>query len=71
MVRFIRFCDACNIPTLTFTDVPGYIPGTQQEWAGIIRHGAKRLHAYSEATVTKINVVVRKAYGGDYNGMCS
>ena len=69
--RFIRFCDAFNIPLLTFTDVPGYIPGTQQEWAGIIRHGAKLLHAYSEATVTKINVVVRKAYGGGYNGMCS
>jgi methylmalonyl-CoA decarboxylase subunit alpha len=69
--RFIRFCDAFNIPILTFTDVPGYIPGTQQEWAGIIRHGAKLLHAYSEATVTKINVVTRKAYGGGYNGMCS
>jgi methylmalonyl-CoA decarboxylase subunit alpha len=69
--RFIRFCDAFNIPILTFTDVPGYIPGTQQEWAGIIRHGAKLLHAYSEATVTKLNVVVRKAYGGGYNGMCS
>ena len=69
--RFIRFCDAFNIPILTFTDVPGYIPGTQQEWAGIIRHGAKLLHAYSEATVTKITVVVRKAYGGGYNGMCS
>ncbi len=69
--RFIRFCDAFNIPILTFTDVPGYIPGTQQEWAGIIRHGAKLLHAYSEATVPKINVVTRKAYGGGYNGMCS
>lgn len=69
--RFIRFCDAFNIPILTFTDVPGYIPGTQQEWSGIIRHGAKLLHAYSEATVTKINVVTRKAYGGGYNGMCS
>jgi propionyl-CoA carboxylase beta chain len=69
--RFIRFCDAFTIPILTFTDVPGYIPGTQQEWAGIIRHGAKLLHAYSEATVPKINVVTRKAYGGGYNGMCS
>jgi acetyl-CoA carboxylase carboxyltransferase component len=69
--RFIRFCDAFNIPILTFTDVPGYLPGTQQEWSGIIRHGAKLLHAYSEATVTKINVVTRKAYGGGYNGMCS
>ena len=69
--RFIRFCDAFNIPILTFTDVPGFIPGTQQEWAGVIRHGAKLLHAYSEATVTKINVVVRKSYGGGYNAMCS
>jgi len=69
--RFIRFCDAFNIPILTFTDVPGYIPGTQQEWAGIIRHGAKLLHAYSEATVTKLTIVTRKAYGGGYNGMCS
>jgi acetyl-CoA carboxylase carboxyltransferase component len=69
--RFIRFCDAFNIPILTFTDVPGFIPGTQQEWNGIIRHGAKLLHAYSEATVTKINVVTRKSYGGGYNAMCS
>ena len=69
--RFIRFCDSFNIPILTFTDVPGYIPGTEQEWAGIIRHGAKLLHAYSEATVPKINVVTRKAYGGGYIGMCS
>ena len=69
--RFIRFCDAFNIPILTFTDVPGFIPGTQQEWAGVIRHGAKLLHAYSEATVTKINVVTRKSYGGGYNAMCS
>jgi methylmalonyl-CoA decarboxylase subunit alpha len=69
--RFIRFCDAFNIPLLTLTDVPGYMPGTNQEWAGIIRHGAKLLHAYSEATVPKITVVVRKAYGGAYIGMCS
>jgi acetyl-CoA carboxylase carboxyltransferase component len=69
--RFIRFCDAFNIPILTFTDVPGFIPGTQQEWSGVIRHGAKLLHAYSEATVTKINVVTRKSYGGGYNAMCS
>jgi acetyl-CoA carboxylase carboxyltransferase component len=69
--RFIRFCDAFNIPILTFTDVPGYMPGTQQEWSGIIRHGAKLLHAYSEATVTKITVVVRKAYGGAYIAMCA
>ena len=68
--RFIRFCDAFNIPLLTFSDVPGYMPGTEQEWAGIIRHGAKLLHAYSEATVPKITVVTRKAYGGSYIGMC-
>ena len=69
--RFIRFCDAFNIPILTFADVPGYMPGTEQEWAGIITHGAKLLHAYSEATVPKITVVVRKDYGGAYIGMCS
>jgi propionyl-CoA carboxylase beta chain len=69
--RFIRFCDAFNIPLLTFTDVPGYMPGTRQEWSGIITHGAKLLHAYSEATVPKITVVTRKAYGGAYLGMCS
>jgi propionyl-CoA carboxylase beta chain len=69
--RFIRFCDAFNIPLLTFADVPGYMPGTQQEWAGIISHGAKLLHAYAEATVPKITVVTRKDYGGAYIGMCS
>ena len=69
--RFIRFCDAFNIPVLTFADVPGYMPGTEQEWAGIISHGAKLLHAYSEATVPKITVVTRKDYGGSYIGMCS
>ncbi len=69
--RFIRSCDAFNIPLLTFTDVPGYMPGTNQEWSGIIRHGAKLLHAYSEATVPKITVITRKAYGGAYIGMCS
>lgn len=69
--RFIRFCDAFNIPLLTFTDVPGYMPGTQQEWSGIISHGAKLLHAYSEATVPKLTVITRKAYGGAYLGMCS
>jgi propionyl-CoA carboxylase beta chain len=69
--RFIRFCDAFNIPLLTFADVPGYMPGTEQEWAGIISHGAKLLHAYSEATVPKITVVTRKDYGGAYIGMCS
>ncbi|MBU2026533.1 MAG: methylmalonyl-CoA carboxyltransferase [Proteobacteria bacterium] len=69
--RFIRFCDAFNIPLLTFSDVPGYMPGTRQEWSGIISHGAKLLHAYSEATVPKLTVVTRKAYGGAYLGMCS
>lgn len=69
--RFIRFCDAFNIPLLTFADVPGYMPGTRQEWAGIISHGAKLLHAYSEATVPKITVIIRKDYGGAYIGMCS
>ena len=69
--RFIRFCDAFNIPLLTFADVPGYMPGTEQEWSGIIRHGAKLLHAYAEATVPKITVVTRKDYGGAYLGMCS
>jgi methylmalonyl-CoA decarboxylase subunit alpha len=69
--RFIRFCDAFNIPLLTFADVPGYMPGTHQEWNGIISHGAKLLHAYSEATVPKFTVVTRKDYGGAYIGMCS
>jgi methylmalonyl-CoA decarboxylase subunit alpha len=69
--RFIRFCDAFNIPLLTFADVPGYMPGTSEEWAGIISHGAKLLHAYAEATVPKVTVVIRKDYGGAYIGMCS
>jgi acetyl-CoA carboxylase carboxyltransferase component len=69
--RFIRFCDAFNIPLLTFSDVPGYMPGTHQEWSGIISHGAKLLHAYSEATVPKITVITRKDYGGAYIAMCS
>jgi len=69
--RFVRFCDAFNIPLLTFTDVPGYLPGVQQEHNGIIRHGAKLLYAFSEATVPKINVIVRKAYGGAYIAMNS
>ena len=69
--RFIRFCDAFNIPIFTFVDVPGYMPGTDQEWGGIIRHGAKMLYAYSEATVPKITITIRKAYGGSYLGMCS
>jgi acetyl-CoA carboxylase carboxyltransferase component len=69
--RFIRFCDAFNIPVINFVDVPGYLPGTDQEWGGIIRHGAKMLYAYSEATVPKITLTLRKAYGGSYLGMCS
>ena len=69
--RFIRHCDAFNIPIVTFVDVPGYLPGTAQEWGGIIRHGAKLLYAYSEATVPLITVVLRKSYGGAYLGMCS
>jgi acetyl-CoA carboxylase carboxyltransferase component len=69
--RFIRFCDAFNIPIINLVDVPGYLPGTNQEWGGIIRHGAKMLYAYSEATVPKLTITVRKAYGGSYLGMCS
>ncbi len=69
--RFIRFCDAFNIPLVSFTDVPGYLPGVNQEHNGIIRHGAKLLYAFSEATVPKINVIVRKAYGGAYIAMNS
>jgi len=69
--RFIRFCDAFNIPLLSFTDVPGYLPGVGQEHSGVIRHGAKLLYAFSEATVPKINVIVRKAYGGAYIAMNS
>ena len=66
MARFVRFCDAFNIPILTLVDVPGFMPGTAQEQGGIIRHGAKMLYAYSEATVPKITVILRKAYGGAY-----
>ncbi|MFH1382515.1 MAG: carboxyl transferase domain-containing protein [Chloroflexota bacterium] len=69
--RFIRFCDAFNIPIINLVDVPGYMPGTAQEWGGIIRHGAKMLYAYAEATVPKLTVTIRKAYGGSYLGMCS
>jgi len=69
--RFIRFCDAFNIPIINLVDVPGYLPGTDQEWGGIIRHGAKMLFAYSEATAPKITLTLRKAYGGSYLGMCS
>src|SRR5688500_15552636 len=69
--RFVRFCDAFNIPLVTFVDVPGFLPGTAQEWGGIIRHGAKLLYAYSEATVPKLAVITRKAYGGAYDVMSS
>lgn len=69
--RFIRFCDAFNIPLVTFVDLPGYLPGIDQEHAGVIRHGAKVLYSYSEATVPKITVILRKAYGGGYIAMCS
>jgi acetyl-CoA carboxylase carboxyltransferase component len=69
--RFIRFCDAFNIPIVNLVDVPGYLPGASQEWGGIIRHGAKMLYAYSEATVPKLTLTIRKAYGGSYLGMCS
>src|ERR671915_1425899 len=69
--RFVRFCDAFNIPLLTFVDVPGFLPGTDQEWGGIIRHGAKLLYAFSEATVPKMTVITRKAYGGAYDVMNS
>jgi len=66
IARFIRFCDSFNIPVVTFVDVPGYLPGVQQEHSGIIRHGAKILFAYSEASVPKVTVILRKAYGGAY-----
>jgi propionyl-CoA carboxylase beta chain len=69
--RFVRFCDAFNIPILTFVDVPGFLPGTDQEHNGIIKHGAKLLYAYAEATVPKITVITRKAYGGAYDVMAS
>ena len=69
--RFIRFCDAFNIPLLNLVDVPGFLPGTNQEYGGIIRHGAKMLYAYSEATVPKITLITRKAYGGSYIAMCA
>ena len=69
--RFIRTCDAFNIPLLTLVDVPGFLPGTEQEYGGIIRHGAKMLYAYSESTVPKVTVIMRKAYGGAYIAMCS
>ena len=69
--RFVRFCDAFNIPLLVFEDVPGFLPGTDQEWRGIITHGAKLLYAFSEATVPRITVITRKAYGGAFDVMNS
>lgn len=69
--RFVRFCDCFNIPIITFVDVPGFLPGTQQEWNGIIKHGAKLLYAYCETTVPKITIITRKAYGGAYDVMSS
>jgi propionyl-CoA carboxylase beta chain len=69
--RFVRFCDCFNIPILTLVDVPGFLPGTQQEYNGIIKHGAKLLFAYAEATVPKVTVITRKAYGGAYDVMSS
>ena len=69
--RFVRFCDCFNIPLVTFEDVPGFLPGTVQEYGGIIRHGAKLLYAYAEATVPKVTVITRKAYGGAYCVMSS
>jgi propionyl-CoA carboxylase beta chain len=69
--RFVRFCDCFNIPLVTFVDVPGFLPGTTQEFGGIIKHGAKLLYAFAEATVPKITVITRKAYGGAYDVMAS
>jgi propionyl-CoA carboxylase beta chain len=69
--RFVRFCDSFNLPLITFVDVPGFLPGTAQEHGGIIRHGAKLLYAFCEATVPKITVITRKAYGGAYDVMSS
>ncbi len=69
--RFVRTCDAFNVPVLTFVDVPGFLPGTDQEWNGIIRRGAKLIYAYCEATVPKVTVITRKAYGGAYDVMGS
>src|SRR5205085_6785454 len=68
---FVRFCNAFNIPLITFVDIPGFLPGVNQEYGGIIRHGAKLLFAYSAATVPKITVILRKAYGGAYIAMCA
>ena len=71
IARFVRFCDCFNIPLITLVDTPGFFPGIEQEHGGIIRHGAKVLFAYSEATVPKITLILRKAYGGAYIAMCS
>jgi methylmalonyl-CoA decarboxylase subunit alpha len=71
IARFVRFCDCFNLPLVTFVDVPGYLPGVEQEWGGVIRHGAKILYAYSEATVPQISIILRKAYGGAYIAMNS
>ena len=69
--RFVRTCDAFNVPVLTFVDVPGFLPGTDQEWNGIIRRGAKLIYAYAEATVPLVTIITRKAYGGAYDVMGS
>ena len=69
--RFVRFCDCFNIPIITFVDVPGFLPGTKQEYGGIIKHGSKLLFAFTEATVPKITIITRKAYGGAYDVMSS
>jgi len=69
--RFVRFCDCFNVPLLVLVDVPGFLPGTEQEWNGIISHGAKLLYAFSEATVPRVTVITRKAYGGAYDVMNS
>ncbi len=69
--RFVRFCDAFNVPLLTLVDVPGFLPGTKQEWGGIIKHGAKLLYAFAEATVPMVTLITRKAYGGAYDVMAS
>src|SRR4051794_30634584 len=69
--RFVRFCDCFNVPLVTLVDVPGFLPGTDQEYGGIIKHGAKLLYAFAEATVPKITVITRKAYGGAYDVMAS
>lgn len=71
IARFVRFCDSFNLPLVTFVDVPGYLPGVEQEWGGVIRHGAKVLYAYSEATVPQLSIILRKAYGGAYIAMNS